>query len=378
MEIIERQISELIQAEYNPRQLTEKQFKDLSNSIEKFGEMEPAIINTHKDRKNIIISGHQRLKVAESLHYESWPCIEVKLTLKKEQELNIRMNRNTGDWDWDVLANNFEVDDLKDWGFDDLSHIDLSGEEGLTDEDEVPEPPKEATAKMGDLYKLGEHRLLCGDSTNIQHVERLMDGEKADMVFTDPPYNVGFNGRSGKFEVIKNDDLSVDSFKSFIEEVCAVITIINPENYYVWCNWKFYGVLQGLLEFKSCIVWAKNVFGLGRGYRHQHEFCLFNGKLDEGINGESDLWEQKKDSNYQHPTQKPVELAERALSNHKDNTVILDLFGGSGSTLIACEKTNRKCRMMELDPIYIDVIIKRWEEYTGQKAELLTLEEVNG
>ena len=215
------------------------------------------------------------------------------------------------------------------------------------------------------------HRLMCGDSTKIEDIEKLMNGNKADMVFTDPPYNVQFNGRSGKFKVIENDDLSNEDFNTFIGETIELIKKINPPIYYIWCNWKFYGILQEKLEYKNCIVWAKNVFGLGKGYRHQHEFCLFNGIVDDDIKNESDLWEIAKDSNYVHPTQKPVSLCGRALKNHKKVVNVLDLFGGSGSTLIACEQLNRKCYMMELDPKYVDVIINRWEEFTGKKAVLI-------
>tara|TARA_R110002096_G_scaffold413232_1_gene613954 strand:- start:622 stop:1248 length:627 start_codon:yes stop_codon:yes gene_type:complete len=197
-----------------------------------------------------------------------------------------------------------------------------------------------------------------------------MDGHKADMVFTDPPYNVGFNGRSGKHDVIKNDALEEGEFDSFIGEICQIIKTIDPQVYYVWCNWKFYAQLQGRLDYKACIVWAKNVFGLGRGYRHQHEFCLFNGKVDEAIKNESDLWSIKKDSRYVHPTQKPVELSVRAFGNHIRLTNVLDLFGGSGSTLIGAEQTGRNCFVMELDPKYCDVIVKRWEEFTGKEAVL--------
>ena len=212
---------------------------------------------------------------------------------------------------------------------------------------------------------------MCGDSTSIDDVEKLMDGNKADMVFTDPPYNVAFNGRSGNFDVIKNDNLSESEFEDFINATISIIKYINAPIYYIWCNWKFYGILQEKLDYKSCIVWAKNVFGLGKGYRHQHEFCLFNGAIDEEIKNESDLWEVAKDTNYIHPTQKPIALCGRALGNHKGVTNVIDLFGGSGSTLMACEQLNRKCYMMELDPKYVDVIIDRWEQHTGKKAKLV-------
>ena len=152
------------------------------------------------------------------------------------------------------------------------------------------------------------------------------------MLFTDPPYNVAFNGRSGKFDVIENDNLSNADFTTFIKRVISVIKALNLKTYYIWCNWKFYGLLQQNLEFKNCIVWAKNVFGMGKGYRHQHEFCLFNGMIDPDITNESDLWEIAKDTNYIHPTQKPTALCTRALNNHRKVKNVLDLFGGSGST----------------------------------------------
>jgi DNA modification methylase len=241
-------------------------------------------------------------------------------------------------------------------------------EPGLTDEDAVPDVPVQPVTVLGDVWVLGKHRLMCGDSTSIDAVDKLMDGQKADMVFTDPPYNVAFNGRSGKHDVIKNDDLSEQEFDTFIGEVCSTINAVKPKAYYVWCNWKFYAALQGRLEYKACIVWAKNVFGMGRGYRHQHEFCLFNGSVDEVVKNESDLWSIKKDTNYVHPTQKPVALSVRAFGNHIKLLNVLDLFGGSGSTLIGAEQTGRTAFLMELDPKYCDVIIKRWMNFTGKIA----------
>lgn len=207
---------------------------------------------------------------------------------------------------------------------------------------------------------------MCGDSTSIDAVDTLLDGHTPDMVFTDPPYNVAFNGRSGKFDVIMNDKLSDADFGTFIDNWLQTFEANRPNSYYICCNWAFYGILQTKLKPKACIVWAKNVFGLGKGYRHQHEFILFDGLIDPSITNESDLWKIAKDSKYQHPTQKPVELSERAIKNStRANNTILDYFGGSGSTLIACEKTNRQARVMELDPKYVDVIVKRWQDFTG-------------
>lgn len=189
------------------------------------------------------------------------------------------------------------------------------------------------------------------------------------MVFTDPPYNVAFNGRSGKFDVIENDDLPEAEFDELIRKTCEAIKKTNPKDIYIWCNWKFYGVLQQYIKPKACIVWAKNNFGMGKGYRHQHEFCMFNGEIDKNVTNETDLWQENKDTSYQHPTQKPVSLCARALRNTKRAKNVLDLFGGSGSTLIACEQLGRKCFMMELDPKYCDVIRKRYWRFTHNGDE---------
>lgn len=179
---------------------------------------------------------------------------------------------------------------------------------------------------------------------------------------------MSFKGRSGKFKVIENDNLGTEEFTDFIDQVVENIKQVNAPNYYIWCNWKFYGLLQKQLPFDACIVWAKNGFGLGRGYRHQHEFCLFHGKIDEDVTYESDLWLAKKDHKYKHPTQKPVELSYRALCNHKTAMNVMDLFGGSGSTLVGCQHAGRNAFVMEYNPKYCDLIIKRWEKMTGLKA----------
>ena len=351
-----------------------EQIEQIKKSIENFGMNDPIGI-----WNNEIVEGHGRILACKELGYKQIPVIKLDhLTDEERKSYIIAHNKLTMNSDFDIDILRTELENLKELDFD----LDLTGfnvdelddilgkneEEQEIVEDEVPEVPEEPKAKLGDIYQLGSHRLMCGDSTSIDDVEKLMNGNKVDMVFTDPPYNVQFNGRSGKFEVIENDDLSNEDFNIFIGQTIDLIKKINPPIYYIWCNWKFYGILQEKLEFKNCIVWAKNVFGLGKGYRHQHEFCLFNGIVDDDIKNESDLWEIAKDSNYVHPTQKPVALCGRALKNHKKVVNVLDLFGGSGSTLIACEQLNRNCYMMELDPHYIDVIIQRWENFTGKKA----------
>ena len=360
--------------EKNARTHSEEQVKKIVRSIEEFGFINPVLI----DGDYGIIAGHGRVMAAKKMGMAEVPCLFVEdLTEAQKRAYIIADNKLALDAGWDEHLLHIELAELQEMDFD----ITLTGFELDDIEDDEPteavednydaEPPETPRTKLGDIWQLGRHRLVCGDSTDKATIQTLMDGANADMVFTDPPYNVAFNGRSGKFDVIENDDMPEDDFDNFIALVCDAIKYLAPEHYYVWCNWKFYSTLQTKLEFKSCIVWAKNVFGLGKGYRHQHEFCLFNGEVDETIKNESDLWEVAKDTNYVHPTQKPVELCARALKNHKSVQTVVDLFGGSGSTLIACEQMGRNCYTMELDPKYCDVIIDRWEQFTGEKAVLL-------
>ncbi len=367
-------VSDLIPYALNSRTHSDAQVAQLAASIREFGFTNPVLI----DGENNLIAGHGRLMAARKLSLETVPAIVVTgLDDRRRRALVIADNKLALNADWDMEALAVELEDLgADYGElmgfsqDELVAMMAQTSEGLTDEDQVPEAPEDPVTVEGDVWLLGRHRLMCGDSTSIDCVDKLMNGKSVDMIFTDPPYNVGFNGRSGKHEVIKNDNLSDSDFADFIDGTIATIKAVDPKAYYIWCNWDFYGILQGKLDYKSCIVWAKNVFGMGVGYRHQHEFCLFNGKIDEYVKNESDLWSIKKDSNYVHPTQKPVELSVRAFGNHVKLLNILDLFGGSGSTLIGAEQTGRNAFIMELDPKYIDVIIKRWQEYTGEKATL--------
>jgi DNA modification methylase len=363
----------------NSRTHSEAQVAQIAGSIKEFGFNNPVLV----DEDNGIIAGHGRVMAAQKLGLQTVPCIRLAHLSETQRKAYViadnRLALNAG-WDDQMLTLELQELDGEDFdlsllGFeaDELNALlnPIKETEGLTDEDAVPDAPEEPKTKPGDIYQLGRHRLMCGDSTSIDAVEKLMGGNQVDLIFTDPPYNVAFNGRSGKHEVIKNDNLSEPEFENFITEVCNTIQLIDPKAYYIWCNWDFYGALQGKLPYKACIVWAKNVFGMGNGYRHQHEFCLFNGKIDEVVKNESDLWQIKKDTNYVHPTQKPVALSVRAFGNHIKLLNVLDLFGGSGSTLIGAEQTGRTCFVMELDPKYCDVIVKRWEDFTGQKAELV-------
>jgi len=385
MNIEELLTDDLIPYARNSRTHSKEQVGQIAQSIKEFGFTNPVLI----DQENGIIAGHGRVLAAQKLKMDKVPTIRLSHLSEAQKRAYViadnKLALNAG-WDAEMLAVEFK--ELQDMEFDlsltgfsdeEIANLSLDDEtEGLTDEDAVPEIPEEPISKLGDIWILGNHRLMCGDSTSIDAVEKLMAGQKADMVFTDPPYNVAFNGRSGKHEVIKNDDLSDSDFDDFIDGVCQTIKAVNPSVYYVWCNWKFYAALQGKLDFKACIVWAKNVFGMGNGYRHQHEFCLFNGQIDKFVKNESDLWEIKKDSNYVHPTQKPVALSVRAFGNHIKLLNVLDLFGGSGSTLIGAQQTGRNAFVMELDPKYCDVIIKRWQDFTGKYAILESTGETFG
>lgn len=368
-------IEKLIPYARNSRTHSAEQIDQIAASIKEFGFLNPIIV----DGENGIIAGHGRVMASKKLGVKELPCVDASHLSETQKRAYIiadnKLALNAG-WDEEMLR--VEFDELSEANFDleltgfSLEEIEALQPEvltdGLTDEDAVPEAPEKPVSVIGDIWQLGNHRLMCGDSTSIDAVEKLLDGHKADLLFTDPPYNVAFNGRSGKHDVIKNDNLSDSEFNNFIDDVIQTIKAINPSVYYIWCNWDFYGVLQGKLKYKNCIVWAKNVFGMGNGYRHQHEFCLFNGKIDEQIKNESDLWNIKKDHNYVHPTQKPVELSVRAFSNHIRLKNVLDLFGGSGSTLIGAEQTGRNAYLMELDEKFVDVIINRWQDFTGKEA----------
>ena len=376
MQVITKNIKDLISAEYNPRQLKKEQFNQLKDSIKRFGLVDPVIINKNDSRKNIIIGGHQRTRVAESLGIEEVPCVEVDLTLDEERELNVRLNKNTGEWDFDILADMFDIDELKDWGFtdDELLGFELEEEkEGNIDDDEIPEV-EEAVTKLGDLWILGEHRLLCGDATKKEDVDLLMDGNKADMVFVDPPYGVDYKG-------INND--SRDGLNNLLDKSFKYINNNSKQGSAIYCFHSdkcsdiFSNIFRVYFHFSSMIIWYKNSLTLSQtDYQSQHEPCLYGWVKDGthnfyGDRKQTSVWEIKKETFLKHSTNKPVEFITKAINNSsKKNNIVLDSFLGSGSTLIACEKTDRKCYGMELDPHYCDVIVKRWEEFTGKKAEL--------
>ncbi len=388
-----RKLEELTPAKYNPRKISDEAKKQLNQSLTKFDVADPIIINTD----NKIIGGHQRYYI---LKEKGVTDIDVrvpsrKLTPEEEKELNLRLNRNTGEWNFEALAN-FDEEMLVDVGFsvDELEEIFKADLEPDEKDDVVPEV-RETDIKLGDMFKLGEHRLLCGDATKKEDVEKLMQGEKADMVFTDPPYGVSYADKN-KFlnnqdkgnhiqTNIENDHKSVEEMSVLWGKVFSLISEIvlkDVSSYYI-CSpqgGELYLMMMMMNEngmpLRHNIIWAKNNHVLGRtDYNYKHEPIIYGWHKRHKFYGYGDqkfsLWNYNKPhSSKLHPTMKPVELIVNAILNSTErNMEVCDIFGGSGSTLIACEKTNRKCRMMEIDPVYCQVIIDRWEEYTGNKAE---------
>ena len=378
MRIEKRKISELIRAEYNPRKISVVQLQELKDGIEEFGLVSPLVVNEHPERKNIIVGGHQRLKLWEELGNKEVDCSIVNLPLDKERKLNIKLNKNGGTFDDDLLKEFFDYEELIEWGFtvSELFDMDKTEIKGNIEDDEIPEV-KESRVVLGDIWKLGEHRIMCGDSTSSDDVEKLMNGEKADMVFTDPPYGVSYQSnmrtKTDKFDVLKNDNV-------FITEWINNLPLFSNGFVFIWTSWK---VLYQWIEFcqpigdlSNLIIWNKGGGGIGdlkKTFSTDFEVALVYNREAE-IKGKriGSVWSAGKDSasSYLHPTQKPVELAVLAIENIiEKNKIVLDLFLGSGSTLIAAEKLKRKCYGMELDEKYCDVIIERWEQFTGNKAE---------
>lgn len=388
-------VSSVNPAPYNPRKNlkpSDREYQKLKKSIETFDLVEPLVWNK---RTGNLVGGHQRFKIIkDELKCETVEVSVVDLDEKKEKALNIALNKISGEWDFKTLKELLvELDDgsfdLSLTGFDELELkelIDYEGKAGLTDDDEAPAKPKEAKTIRGDVYQLGNHRLVCGDATSVADIDLLMNGVKADLVFTDPPYNVDYEGYTEEKLTIKNDRMSDGQFKDFLSSVFGSyrMAIKDGASLYVCHPSSYQREFQDALEnsgFKvRCqIIWAKNTFAWGFGrYKFQHEpifYAYLDGEADPwyGDKTQSTLWHEKKPAaNRLHPTMKPVELVSRAVINSsKSGDLVLDLFGGSGTTLIACEKNGRTCYSMELDPGYCDVIVERWENFTGQKATLL-------
>tara|TARA_R110000787_G_scaffold12623_1_gene40594 strand:+ start:1420 stop:2661 length:1242 start_codon:yes stop_codon:yes gene_type:complete len=396
MQITNQSVDGLIPYINNAKVHSDEQVSMIAASIKEFGFNNPILV----DGDSGVIAGHGRLLAAKKLGFDEVPTIELGHLSDTQKKAYILADNRLGEvhTEWDMNLVNQELSFLDELEFD----VDLTGfempeviEEGLTDEDEVPELVDDPKTKLGDVWLLGNHRLMCGDSTSIDAVDKLMDGQKADMVFTDPPYGMSYGGGRAKGDhvkfkrgggikahgMIKGDDLEGDDLLRMVSDSIGSSSASAKEGaaFYVCFTWRTYSEFDAALENiglepKACIVWDKKSIGLGlSNYRPQHEFIFYCGGQWYGDKGQSDVWYMSRGATgaYVHPTQKPVELIEKAIINSsKSGDVLHDCFGGSGSTLIACEKTNRNCRMMELDEKYCDVIINRWQNFTGKQALL--------
>ena len=434
-----RKLSDLKAADYNPRKaLTpeDSEYQKIKRSIEEFGYVDPIIIN----EDGTIIGGHQRCTVLKDLGYEEVDVVVVSLDKQREKALNIALNKITGEWDelklkdllldldlgdYDISLTGFESEELTD--LVDRLAIEPEAIDDDFDESEMLEQISEPKTKLGDVWKLGRHRLMCGDSTSQEDVATLMKGELADLIITDPPYNVNYGDKAEMLDTylqkghrnnsrIKNDNMDNESFYSFMLQIYqsayefmregAAIYVFHAESTGHIFRQAF---LDAGLKLSQCLIWEKNTFVLGRqDYQWRHEPCLYGWKegaahyfindrtqdtviLEDDIDFEamkkaelvayikdlhrkykdqtSVIYENKPARNDIHPTMKPVTLVGRLMSNSsKSGWNVLDLFGGSGSTLMAAEQLGRTAFLMELDEKFCDVIVKRWEEYTGQSA----------
>ena len=380
----------------NARTHSEEQVAQIAGSIAEFGFVNPILVGEDE----VIIAGHGRLLAAQKLGMADVPVIRLDhLSETQRRALVIADNKiaENAAWDGDMLR--LELEELRAEDFDlditgfDLDEIDrlLQGSDsetaGLTDDDEVPEAPEDAITKPGDLWVLGEHRLLCGDATVLADVEKVLDGGLADLCFTDPPYNVDYGNKakdkmSGTDRRILNDNLG-DGFETFLYDTCVNILTVTKGGVYMCMSSSELHTLQAAFKaagghWSTFVIWAKNTFTLGRAdYQRQYEPILYGWREGTdhfwcGARDQGDVWfVDKPRKNDLHPTMKPVALVERAIRNSsKSRDIVLDPFGGSGTTLIACEKTGRSARLIELDPKYLDVVVSRWQEFTGNEVTL--------
>lgn len=386
-------IDKLIPFARNPRTHSDAQVAQIAASIAAFGFNNPILVDTNAG----ILAGHGRLLAARKLGLKEVPVIVLDHLSDAQKRAYIiadnQLALNAG-WDEELLrvelaalqAEDFNLD-LIGFEDDELARLLASQDaaEGLTDEDAVPEISQATVSRAGDLWVLGNHRLICGDATVHADVERLMAGEVGDLVFSDLPYNCAYEGYTKDRLTIQNNDMSPEQFDRFLRVSFASFrTVVKPgASLYICHSSSFQREFQNALEaagfeVRCQIIWAKNTFAWGFGrYKFQHEPIFYAHAAGEkdpwyGDKSQSTLWEEKKPAaNRIHPTAKPVELVERALLNSsKSGDVVVDLFGGSGSTLIGCERRNRKARLMEIDPRYADCIVRRYQEYTGKKGTL--------
>jgi site-specific DNA-methyltransferase (adenine-specific) len=389
MQVEQRKIEALIPYVNNSRTHSDEQVAQIAASVREFGWTNPILV----DGKNGIIAGHGRLAAARKLGLTEVPVIVLDhLSEAQKKALVIADNKLASNAGWDDEMLRLELGDLQEMGFD-ATIAGFTTEEldallnvtevtdGLTDEDDVPEAPEEPTTRLGDVWILGKHRLMCGDSTSIDDMQKLTENQLVDMWLTDPPYNVAYKGGTGL--TIQNDDMGDDQFRQFLRDAYVTAdTVLKPGAvFYIWHadleGYNFRGAAKDAgWKVRQCLIWKKSSLVMGRqDYHWKHEPCLYGWKEGAGHLWAADrkqttiLEFEKPSRNGEHPTMKPVGLFEyQMLNNTKGGDIVLDSFGGSGTTMIAAEKNGRRGYLMELDPKYCDVIVKRWQEFTGKAA----------
>lgn len=403
MEIIKKKISDIIPYEKNAKKHDDVQIANVAKSIKQYGFVQPIVV----DKNNVVVIGHCRLLAAKKLNMKEVPCVCVEdLTEEQVKALRIVDNKsNESPWDFDILPDELAALDLSNFSFDFGITIDDEDEAEEDNFDVDSATPAEPNAKLGDVYQLGRHRLMCGDSTSITDVEKLCGGVMMDMLLTDPPYNVNYEGSAGK---IKNDNMEDSAFREFLRSAffCAKSVLKPGGAFHIWHadseGYNFRGACIDVgLKIRQCLIWVKNSLVLGRqDFQWKHEPCLYGeNPLEYPLTEEYEdedcqpcLYGWKDGSHYwfknrkqttilefdkpkkskEHPTMKPVKLFDYEMKcNTKKGENVLDLFGGSGTTIIAAEQNGRNAFVMEFDPKFVDVIIARWEALTGEKAVLI-------
>ena len=391
LEVTYRPIESLIPYARNSRTHSDAQVAQIAASIREFGWTNPVLI----DAEGGIIAGHGRIMAGRKLGIKEAPCIVLaNLTDAKRRAYVIADNKLALNAGWDVELLKIELGDLKALDFDlsltgfdpgELGNLLADKTDGLTDPDAVPEVPVNPVTVLGDVWVMGKHRVMCGDSTSVDAMQTLVQDQLVDMWLTDPPYNVAYEGGTKEKLTIQNDSMGDEQFRQFLRDACVTAdTVMKPGAvFYIWHadseGYNFRGACRDAEWIvRQCLIWKKSSLVMGRqDYHWKHEPCLYGWK-----DGAGHLWAadrkqttilefDKPSRNGEHPTMKPVALFEyQMLNNTKGGDIILDSFGGSGTTLLAAEKNGRHSRLMELDPKYCDVIVKRWQDFTGQKAKL--------
>lgn len=407
-------VKEIKPSPYNPRKISDEDFAQLVESLRQYSFVEPLVVNSNPERYGNLIGGHQRMKAALHLGYTKVPAVFIDLDEKHERALNLRLNRNTGEFDLELLKS-FDISELLDVGFDDSDLGDIWNNALETDDDDFDhekavKKAAETTIQLGDLFQLGKHRLICGDSTDPEVIKRLVGDSKPTMFYSDPVYNIGLDydkgvGLKAGYGGKTNDDKTEAEYSSFLGNILAASlpTLETNAHIFMYCDQTYIGLLQSLmnehgLKNRRVCLWIKNGFNVVPqvAFNKAYEPCVYatrgtpflsdgNRNLTEILNKDVasgnrsiddivdlfDIWLAKREAgqDYQHPTQKPVTLHEKPLKRcTKVSDIVLDVFGGSGSTLIACEQMKRVALLSEIEPVFCQVIIDRWEAMAGEKA----------